>query len=322
MPDSMMVFIALTGAAVLVFLGAVRSKLSFWPVVYDFAVDRLPFHAAYYTMLGDSGVWGKLGVFRGLRDRDRTLAAAKRARNLCQLSKTDGAGFQLWETPFGDWWFPKGTAAKWVYFAVAQYEVDPYPGAPIRKGDIVLDGGGFIGDWTKRALEKGASLVVTFEPSPEAIEWIRRNLRAEIDAGRVILCQKGLWDQEGRLQLSVNEENPAASTVSDHGGNMSEWIDLQSLDAIVEELALDRVDVLKLDVEAAEVRALHGAKKTLNRFRPRLAVGTEHTDDMLQNSRNVVQAVREVAPFYKLQCGQCSLRRDRIIVPEALHFRP
>ena len=202
---------------------------------------------------------------------------------------------------------------------IAQYKVQAYPGLRIRKGDVVLDCGGFVGDWTRFALSAGAWRVVTVEPSSENLECLRRNLSREIREGRVLVYSKGLWDGDARLYLQHREGNPAAHSVTGGSSGSGEWIDLTSIDKMVADLAMDRVDVIKMDIEGAETRAIRGARTTLNRFRPRLAVATEHTMDVLQNNRNVIEAVREIAPFYRPRCGYCRVT-DRGVVPETLYF--
>jgi hypothetical protein len=48
------------------------------------------------------------------------------------------------------------------------------------------------------------------------------------------------------------------------------------LDSFVQERALTRVDVIKLDIEGAEAAALKGMTDTLRRFRPRLMLTGYH----------------------------------------------
>jgi propanediol dehydratase large subunit len=107
----------------------------------------------------------------------------------------------------------------------------------------------------------------------------------------------------------------------DQRGPTGETIQLTTIDAVVRELGLQRLDVVKMDVEGAEVRALRGARETLNRFRPRLAVATEHTSDFIQNNRDVIATVNAIAPFYRYRCGYCSLE-GKTIIPETLYFDP
>ena len=57
---------------------------------------------------------------------------------------------------------------------------------------------------------------------------------------------------------------------------------LTTIDRIVAELDLPRVDYIKLDIEGAESNAIRGASKTLEKFRPRMAIASYHNDDDLE----------------------------------------
>ena len=155
----------------------------------------------------DSEICSRIEVFEGLGDVQTTALAVARARETCRLMRRDKQGLQLWSTPIGELWFPSSSEPEIVYFAIAQYMVDPYPRTPIRQGDVVLDCGGFVGDWTRLALSKGASLVVAVEPSREARECLRRNLSEQVRDGRVIVCEKGIWDKEDSLYLRMDPGN-------------------------------------------------------------------------------------------------------------------
>ncbi len=61
----------------------------------------------------------------------------------------------------------------------------------------------------------------------------------------------------------------------------SHEVQARPLDSVVKELQLRRVDVIKADVEGAELMVLKGAGRTLTRYRPVLVVETR--DDLLRN---------------------------------------
>jgi FkbM family methyltransferase len=299
---------------ILVALFVFRTKLPFYGLV-----SALPWNNFYPAVFKGSGICGRLGDYRGYWEALRTKNAAVSASKTSHRGQPDASGLVRWETPLGGLWFPASTDSKSVFFTIAQFEVDAYPGVSVHAGDVVIDGGGFVGDWAKWALRAGASRAVVVEPGAAQLECIRRNLAREIQDGRVVLYPKGLWDKEERLWLGHDADNPAADAVTEGTKGAGEYIDLTTIDKMVAELGLTRVDVLKLDIEGAEVRAIHGARETLNRFRPQLAIATEHTDNHLQNNRNVIQAVHETAPFYNFRCGYC-MADVTGPVPETLYF--
>ncbi len=278
---------------------------------------------AWRALSLESPICARWQAVFGLLEAHRTVQEGAVLYPQMQLVRYDPQGYQLWHSPVGQWWFPSDTGENNIRFALTQYKVTAYPGLNIRPGAVVLDCGGYVGDWADWALRHGASRVIVFEPASAQLECIRRNLAGWIRQGKVTLIPKGVWDQPGTLTLKIVPDNPAANSVTDQPVAQGETIRLTTIDAAVEELKLDRVDAIKMDIEGAEVRALRGARRTLARFRPQVAVATEHTADKEQNNRNVIQTMREIAPGYRVRCGYCSLSRDkRRIVPETLYFYP
>jgi len=92
-------------------------------------------------------------------------------------------------------------------------------------------------------------------------------------------------------------------------------VPLTTIDAIVAELKLPRVDMVKLDIKGAERQALTGAKETLRRSRPRLALASEHLDD---DNVELPRLVRSIVPQYSVRCGVCF--EKGAIKPELLLF--
>jgi hypothetical protein len=93
-------------------------------------------------------------------------------------------------------------------------------------------------------------------------------------------------------------------------------VPLTTIDKIVAELSLPRVDFIKMDVEGAEVRAIAGAQATMARFKPRLAIAAEHKPD---DEFTIPAAVRGVRADYQMQCGPC-LEAKGHVRPDVLYF--
>jgi len=313
----------LLGSVIIVLLGAlllVQFEPSREPVYQLLLRTPLPF--AWMAWNAENPLCSWRHATAGLREAYATWAAVHRLEKASRLARTDEQGHQLWETPLGPWWHPSGASKESILFSLAQYELSAYPGLEVRRGDVVLDCGGFVGDWAHWALRAGAARVVIFEPAAGQIECIRRNLAGPLQDGRAVLIPKGVWDRDEQLLLSHWDDNPAGHSVVDQRGPAGEAIQLTTIDAVVRELGLQRLDVIKMDIEGAEVRALRGARQTLARFRPRLAVATEHTRDFMQNNRDVIATLREVAPFYTHRCGYCRLDEKGRILPETLYLDP
>lgn len=237
-----------------------------------------------------------------------------------KVVEKDPAGYHLVETPHGRWWIPEGNDYV-LPFNLAEQAREVYGTGEfaVKPGDIVLDCGANVGVWTRPALDRGAKLVVGFEPAPENIESYRRNFKDEIAAGRVVLVPKGVWDKEDILTLKRDPHNSAAdSFVLLKDGSPGVQAPLTTIDKVVAELKLGRVDYIKMDIEGAEIRALQGASATIRKFHPRLSVAAEHmpTDEL-----RIPEAVRAIWPDYRMTCGPCLETKDGRIRADVLYFR-
>lgn len=130
----------------------------------------------------------------------------------------------------------------------------------------VLDVGANVGNWTHAWLAAfPATRVVCVEPSAINAHALGNRFSRE---PRVEVVRAATGRQEGQALLAAPCAGSARSTLfPDVTGGMtvSEEVRLITIDRLCLELGLDSVDVLKLDVEGAELDALIGARKTLTR---------------------------------------------------------
>jgi FkbM family methyltransferase len=117
--------------------------------------------------------------------------------------------------------------------------------------------------------------VYAFEPSPGAMRWLDENL-ATNGAGNVETFGAALGDRVGTANFHdvpwfmaggfTTEEG--AYLASDAVGSTLVEVPCTTLDAFVEEAGIERVDVIKIDVEGGEMAVLEGAARTLAVHRP------------------------------------------------------
>ncbi len=276
------------------------------------------FRYATWVLAGRSAVCPFSNAIRWREEEDAVRIAKDRFLHASRLVSQE-SGLELWDTPKGRFWIPKGN--RYVLpFNLAEMESHIYGTAPhfVHAGDIVLDCGASDGDFTREALQAGAMLVVSIEISPAAVECLRRNLAQPIADRRAIVYPKGVWDSQGTLRLNVSDSNFAANSVvlRPDGSHGDVEAPLTTIDRIVGELGLPRVDFIKMDIEGAEVNALAGARATITKFKPRLSIATEHKPD---DEVTIPNAVRRLRSDYKMTCGPCSASDGRIR-PAVLYF--
>lgn len=178
----------------------------------------------------------------------------------------------------------------------------------LRGKDLVyVDGGAYNGDtWEHASAEMDLAQSWLFEPEPENYRTMVERVRA---SGRPATCLPcAVSDGYGILSFEPGGE--AAAIVE--GG--SQRIVTLALDEL---LPTQRVDMIKLDVEGAEIVALNGARKLIERSRPVLALSLYH---LPRDPWEIPALVRSMCPGYRFYIRQhCLNSFDSVFyaVPDA-----
>jgi FkbM family methyltransferase len=155
------------------------------------------------------------------------------------------------------------------FFEVAEPELE-FAMRSLEPGDTFVDAGAFHG-WYSLAASRAVGehgRVISCEPNPEAFAVLSRNIalnaRMNIRAFNVALS-----NVSGRASLYSEPGDGLASSL----GRVQGWavrteVTVRRLDDVLEGMGVDRVDLLKIDVEGAEALVLEGAVNTLLRSRP------------------------------------------------------
>ena len=128
-----------------------------------------------------------------------------------------------------------------------------------------VDGGGYVGDTASEVIKNYPDFkkIYLIEPIPENIRIAKREL-GEYENIEFLTC--GVSDKKETLYF--NEEK-SFSTIYGKG---TQSVEVDTIDNIVKE----KVDYIKLDIEGAEQNAINGAKETIQKYKPVLAVCIYH----------------------------------------------
>jgi FkbM family methyltransferase len=179
----------------------------------------------------------------------------------------------------------------WAYLSLANsptqlqrvlrvYEPDKYANIArfLPPGGGFVDVGGNAGDFSVWAAHVGGpeARVLAIEAEPRNAEWLRRTVRRNGLDGRVSVVHAAATDSTGTVELLVTAKNGTHSIVESelHVAHDAfrpvrrESVPARRLDDLVAESPLTRVDVVKIDVEGAEMHVLRGATALLDRGDP------------------------------------------------------
>ncbi|MDR1481586.1 MAG: FkbM family methyltransferase [Synergistaceae bacterium] len=162
--------------------------------------------------------------------------------------------------------------------------------------DVVLDVGSWIGDFAAYASAKGA-ITYAFEPSDTVFDYLLQT--AELNKN-IYPIKKGLGATKDIVAFSNDINNSIGDAIIPGkitGGEEENVIEITTIDAFVEENNLTRVDFIKADIEGYERYMLEGAKETLKRFAPKLAICTYHLPDDPEVLANLI---KDANPNYNI----------------------
>lgn len=157
---------------------------------------------------------------------------------------------------------------------LSPYPMYSHPQVSARSGHSIVDGGAASGDSLTLFLGQagGDARIYAFEPTPASFgEMVQAVGEAGLD--NVTPVNMALWNRDEPVRFF---EAFAMSHGNRIGGEGGTTVQATTLDGFVERSGIERVDLIKLDIEGAELAALQGARRTIRRFRPRLQICLYH----------------------------------------------
>ena len=144
------------------------------------------------------------------------------------------------------------------------YIKDIYSQKILKGGMNVIDAGANVGVYTVLAAEKVGEngKVIAIEPEIENYKRLIENI--QLNNFRNVIPQNiALTDHEGFEKLYLSSSFVGHSLIFQEDKNSYIKIPVKTIDKLVEELNLKKIDVIKIDTEGAEMPILRGAEKTL-----------------------------------------------------------
>jgi len=144
----------------------------------------------------------------------------------------------------------------------------------LRPGDSFVDVGGNKGDFALLAAKivGPRGKVICVEPEPKNFGWITRSVQLN-GYENIQLCNVALSDHDGEAALHLGAKSGFHTLLSgaperDHGFVK---VKTRTLDGLLRDSKIQSVNILKIDVEGAELQVLRGAAETI-RANPHLVV--------------------------------------------------
>lgn len=156
----------------------------------------------------------------------------------------------------------------------------------VKPGMVVLDVGAHVGYYTRlfSDLVGPSGMVIAFEPHPVHVHYLTRNIKNRSNVkvipmavgsqpGKTIIYDSPVISGGSSLAKFENKWNYLKTLNSSELAprlrmNKNDFLEIEviKIDDVLEDMGISKVDLMKIDIEGAEVIALQGARKTLERF--------------------------------------------------------
>lgn len=165
------------------------------------------------------------------------------------------------------------------------YKLNVYELNKIEKNDVVVDVGAHVGIFALKSARR-ARLVIAVEPYPPNFELLKANIKIN-RLENVIPVNAALGSYNGEAQLyvatrsgwhtiSYSRKNDLQGAISPIA-NKKLKVKIRTLDSLIEELGIKKVNFIKIDAEGAELDILKDANNTfLKNAKIKVAVASYH----------------------------------------------
>lgn len=181
---------------------------------------------------------------------------------------------------------------------VAPYEEYQHPSVRPMRGDVIIDAGAWNGDTAVAFSEylEGDCRIFSFEPEAGNYELLLKSIDEKGLRRIVTPVRSGLWNVDRSMCFNASTGNSMQFHIDPVGDEM---VELVSLDGFLAARALEP-DLIKMDIEGAEIEAISGAKETIASRGPRLQICVYHKADDLWK---IPFQIRDINPGYRFYLG-------------------
>ena len=169
----------------------------------------------------------------------------------------------------------------------------------LENNEVFLDCGAFDGDTIEifkqqmKLANKTYNRIYGFEPDKENFKKLQMNCAND---DKIIPLNMGVFNKRDTLSFSSDEGG--GSRVNETGNSS---IEVDMIDNLIEKDV--SVTFIKMDLEGVELEALFGAKDTISKYKPTLAIAVYHKiDDLIEIPKYIKSLVSDYKFYLRAQC--------------------
>lgn len=250
-----------------------------------------------------SRIFGKYTFTR----EDKQLFESEKRWKLPEITELHQDGkFDLLDIDGRQLFWPRGLGYKelsWLYAEIFYpWDINPssYSHPDIKLGQLewVLDAGAFEGFFSLLALESGTRTVLIVEPLREVRDVLEKNLGEHRGNSRIEIISSAVGGENKEMFINSSGLSACESRLSAQDASGSYRVQVVTVDHLVMKSGLGSGGMIKMDIEGGEMGALEGAKDTLARLKPKLAVAVYHG---YENAMKCREIILDANPDYRVE---------------------
>lgn len=162
----------------------------------------------------------------------------------------------------------------------------------IKSGDVVFDVGSSYGTYALTAAAVGAQ-VFCFEPETTVYNDLVYNIKLNRWENKCLAANLALWSHPTVVDMKSYAPHWPAQTITS-------MYRAETLDNIVKQYNVSKVDWIKIDVEGSEEQVIFGAHKTISKFHPNMIIECHNFLDSEISSR-IKNFLLNIHPNYHIE---------------------
>ena len=154
----------------------------------------------------------------------------------------------------------------------------------LKEGDVVMDVGGNIGQTALMMAKKlgDSGKVYSFEPFTTTHDRFKENLSLNPSIRNITLLKLALGEKAEKLVMYVeNIKNSGGNRIKPIGKEVNaevEEVEITTLDEFSKSHTINKIDLIKIDVEGFEMKVLLGSQGIIQKFKPALFIEANDTN--------------------------------------------
>lgn len=176
----------------------------------------------------------------------------------------NGINYKLDLQDYVDWW---------IYFGLKEESRNKLYSL-VNKDDVIIDVGANMGETLMNFAVLSGSKGWVYGFEPDSINYKRCIENLKLNSFNTISLNKtGLGDRKGQFKIKVDTPtNRAGNRITSDDDENAETIDVITLDEYVKSTQINKINLIKIDVEGFEFNVLKGAEEILEKLHPVLFI--------------------------------------------------